>query len=178
MLQGRGDSDAASRLLIKYGPLFDDVIGNNDAQAQKHASIACLLSLFLHFACRTLSAVLFGVFDLEYSSPIQIRLLLALHTFYLSYLALIRPYSNQILMLVELVCNFCEWGILLMALILSENNQTFDGASQILLTFAYIDIGSLTLYEFIRMGKYIWQACHARTKTRFSVMDSVLVKRE
>ena len=153
-------------LLQKYGPLFDDVIGTSDRRAARHGSVACLLSLFFHFCCRILSALFFGIFDLDEANRLQVRLLFTLHAVYLGYLLLIRPYANRALMLAETVCHFCEWGILSIVLVLSETERSFDLASTCLFIFAYIDIGTLTLYEIVRMAKHVWQLMRRKKDTQ------------
>ena len=119
--------------------------------------MACLLSPFFHFLSRIISALLFGIFDLDDTNRLQVRLLFTLHVALLGYLLFIRPYANRALMLAEIVCHFCEWGILSIVLVLSEMGRSFDLASTCLFIFAYIDIGTLTLYEIVRMAKHVKQ---------------------
>ena len=164
-----------NELLAVYGPLFDDVIGTEDRRVRRHASLACLLSVLFHFLCRVFLAVIFGAFDLESSSRAQIWLLITIQSLHLSYLLYIRPYANRVLMLVESICNFCEWGILITALVILETGQTAQVTSTMLLSFAYVDIGALMLYEVIRMARYIRQACPVHTKPSVHSMDAIVI---
>eukprot|EP00210_Caulerpa_lentillifera_P004972 g4746.t1 len=83
------------RLVDFYGPLFDDVVGDEVFDGGSKVSRTRLLCLFLHFTTRAVSAVLFGLFHTEEASRLQVQLLVALHGVFLFYLLLVRPYANK-----------------------------------------------------------------------------------
>lgn len=171
MLQERGPLDV-------YGPLFDDVVGDEGANLSKKVSSLRLLCLFLHFLTRVISAALFGFFHTQETSSLQVELLLVVHSCFFMYLVVTRPYANKVLMLVETLCTFCEVGILLLAMVILESKNYINGASHTLITLSYLDIGILMSYEFFRIAKYVKQALNTSQNTNSTSTDTIIVKTE
>lgn len=162
-----------------YGPLFDDVVGEEEGRlVKKEVSYIRLLCLFLNFLTRVISAALFGFFHTHETSSLQVQLLLVVHSCFFMYLVLTRPYANRVLMMVEILCTFCEVGILLLAMVILESENYIIGASQSLITLSYLDIGILMSYEFFRIAKYVKQALNTRQNTNSNSSDTIVVKTE
>lgn len=158
--------------------MFDDVVGEERVDQSRKVSTLRLLCLFLHFLTRVISAALFGFFHTHETSSLQIQLLLVIHSCFLLYLVLLRPYANKVLMLVETLCTSCEVGILLLAMVILESEKYTNAASHSLITLSYLDIGILMSYELFRIGKYVKRALDSSQDTNTNSSDTNVVKHE
>lgn len=156
---------AAVKFLEAHGFMVDDLVGDEPNRAAQRSQWKILLLPVISILQRCLTAVMLGFFHFCYISPTQLGMLIALHTGFIGYLLVVRPYASWLLLLSDMLAYLCELMVLAVAVLLQRNPEYImhQKLTHVLIACYFFDVAAMVVPELLRYIAMGWAWVQARS---------------